>query len=192
MIRISTIATLGALTILAACGGSSGGGSGDNPAQDYSQDSARAGQIVAQNAALAKTSAASMPKTGRAEYDGVVGMAFGKTPASLKQAQMLGDLDLDANFSNGRITGEMDDFHTRKGRELNGELRLSNGKIRGSDFSANVSGQLTGGKNAPGAVKGGIDGNFLGKGASGMTGKGSANSTSGNLGIVIQGVRDRD
>lgn len=188
---ITILVAAGSVSLLAACSGGGGGGN-DNPSTEYSQDAARAGNVISSTASLTRTSAASMPTVGRAEYDGVVGMAFGSAPASLADAQMLGDLDLDANFSRGTITGEMDDFNTRNGREINGELRLTNGKISGSKLSAGVSGNLTGGNKSPGAVNGSVNGEFLGNGASAVRGSGSANSTGGKMGIIFTGIRDND
>ncbi|MFV0408261.1 MAG: transferrin-binding protein-like solute binding protein [Paracoccus sp. (in: a-proteobacteria)] len=192
MKRMTIFVAAGSLSLLAACGGSGGGGGSDSPANEYSEDAAHAGSVIASTASMNRTSAASMPTTGRAEYDGVVGMAFGGAPGSLANAQMLGDLDLDANFANGTITGEMDDFNTSDGQRINGELRLTNGAITGSQLSAGVSGNLTGGSTSPGAVNGSVDGEFLGNGASAVQGSGSATSTGGQLGIIFTGVKDND
>ena len=190
MTHLSSLVAIGGLVFLTACGGDGDGR--DNPVADYAEDSAKASRIIARTNALTQTSAASMPVTGRAEYDGVVGMAFGGAPASLQNAEMIGDLDLDANFGAGTITGEMDDFNTRDGRELRGELRLSNGAIRGSGFSANAGGTLTGGASAPGRVDATIGGEFLGEGASALSGSGSGTSAGGEVGLIFRGVRDRD
>lgn len=187
---VTLFAAAGSLVVFAACGG--GGGEDDSPASEYSQDAARAGSVISSTASMNRTSVASMPTTGRAEYDGVVGMAFGGAPGSLANAQMLGELDLDANFANGTVTGEMDDFNTKDGQRINGELRLTNGAISGSRLSAGVSGNLTGGTTSPGAVTGSVDGEFLGNGASAVRGTGSATSTGGQLGIVFIGVEDDD
>ena len=86
----------------------------------------------------------------------------------------------------------MDDFNTRNGREINGELRLTNGKISGSKLNAGVSGNVTGGNKSPGAVNGSVNGEFLGNGASAVRGSGSANSTGGKMGIIFTGIRDND
>ncbi|MTH79790.1 hypothetical protein [Paracoccus aestuariivivens] len=189
-----TFPRIGALTLLAtlaACGGS-GGGDNDNPAAEYSSDSARAARLVAQTANMTQTAAASMPMTGRAEYDGVVGMAFGGTPGSLAASQMLGEVDLNADFGRGTISGEMDDFTTSDGRELNGELRVTGGRITGSDFGANINGRLTGPGNVPGNVSGQVDGDFLGAGANAIRGTGTGISDRGTVGLIFRGTRDRD
>lgn len=181
---------LGGLMALAACGGSGGGS--DDPRAEYADDAARAGRIIDETERLNRTSAAAMPVRGRAEYDGVVGLAFGGTPASLERADMIGDLDLDADFGAGTIRGEMDDFNTRDGRELDGELRIGNGRITGSGFTGRATGTLSGGANAPGAVDARINGDFLGRDAGAIAGSGTGTSAGGNVGIVFRGVRDRD
>ena len=132
---------LGGLLALAACGS----GDNDDPLADYNDDAARAVRIVAETQNLAQTSAALMPVRGRAEYDGVVGLAFGDESASLERADVIGDLDLDADFVAGTIRGEMDDFNTRGGRELQGELRVTVARIDGSGFSGTARGTLVGG-----------------------------------------------
>lgn len=189
MTHLSSVVALGGLVFLTACGGGDGG---DNPVADHAENSAKVSRIIASTSALAQTSAASMRVTGRVEYDGVVGMAFGGAPASLQTAEMIGDLDLDANFGAGTITGEMDDFNTRDGRELQGELRVTNGTISGSEFSGNAGGTLTGGASAPGRVNATIGGEFTGQGASALAGSGSGTSAGGNVGLIFRGVRDRD
>lgn len=181
---------LGGLLVLAACSG--GGGGGDDPVTEYNEDAARAARIIADTENLTRTSAASMPVRGRAEYDGVVGLAFGGIPTSLQEADMIGEMDLDADFSAGTIRGEMDDFNTRDGRELQGELRVTDGRIDGSGFSGTARGTLTGGATAPGAVDDTIGGEFLGHGADALAGSGAGTSAGGDVGLVFRGQRDRD
>ncbi|MGR3197522.1 MAG: transferrin-binding protein-like solute binding protein [Paracoccus sp. (in: a-proteobacteria)] len=178
---------IGALMTLAACGGG-----GEDSVAEYADDAARADRIIDQTERLTRTLAAAMPTRGRAEYDGVVGLAFGGAPDSLQSAQMIGDLELDADFGAGTIRGEMDDFNTRDGRELDGELRIGNGRITGSGFTGTASGTLTGGAGAPGAVGAAIGGEFLGHGAEAVAGAGTGTSAGGDVGLLFRGVRDRD
>ncbi|MGP9804113.1 transferrin-binding protein-like solute binding protein [Paracoccus sp. NSM] len=180
---------LGGMMALAACSGSGGS---DNPVAEYAEDAARAERIIDDTERLNGTSAAAMPVRGRAEYDGVVGLAFGGAPASLERAEMIGELDLDADFGTGTISGEMDDFNTRDGRKLEGELRISDGRITGSGFSGATSGALTGGSDAPGRIDATFSGEFLGSDADAIAGTGSGISAGGNVGLVFRGLRDRD
>ena len=71
-------------------------------------------------------------------------------------------------------------------------VRVTNGAIRGSGFSANAGGTLTGGASAPGRVDATIGGEFLGEGASALSGSGSGTSAGGEVGLIFRGVRDRD
>lgn len=183
-------AAFGLFSVLAACG--SGGGDDDNPLAEYTQDSDRAVALVAETSMMRETDPSRMPTQGRADYDGVVGMAFGGQPASLSEARMIGDLDMTADFTNNRISGEMDDFNTRGGREIQGELRMTNGRISGSGFDSDISGRLTGGGRSPGNVSGNISGDFLGRNADAISGGGTATSDGGQLGLSIVGRRDLD
>lgn len=180
---------LGGVMALAACGG---GGGGDDPVAEYAQDAARAERIVNATNQLSGTSVATMPVRGRAEYDGIVGLAFGGAPASIERADMIGELDLEADFGAGTISGEMDDFNTRDGRELEGELRIRDGRITGSGFSGTATGSLTGSPGAPGAIDASISGDFLGSDADAITGTGTGTSAGGTVGLVLRGLRDRD
>ncbi len=188
-ITMRAAAALSSLTLIAACGGGRGS---DNPAAEYSGDSARAGRLIAETAGMSQTAADSMPTTGRAEYDGVVGLAFGSAPASPASADMLGEVDLTANFATGRVTGEFDDFNTASGQEVQGELKVSNGQIGGAGFTADIAGNLTGTATAPGAVSGSVSGDFLGGNAAAIEGTGTATSDAGALGVVFVGTRDSD
>lgn len=190
MMKIKSVAMFGILSALAACGGGSGGG--DNPVAEYATDSDRAARLVAETSASNPTGVAGMPTRGRAEYDGIVGMAFGGQPASLSEAAMIGEVDMNADFATNRITGELDDFNTRSGKEIRGELRMTNGRINGSGFSGDIAGRLTGGPRSPGNVSGNISGDFLGEDAASIAGQGSATSDGGRLGLSIVGRRDRD
>ena len=192
MKKISRFAPcLPVLALLCACGGGGGGGDDDTPLSEYASDSIRASQLISQNASLAQTDASAMPSTGYAEYDGIVGMAFGATPESIASAEIIGELDLTANFATNTISGEFDDFDTSSGQALSGQLIVSNGQIVGSDFTADITGTLTGTTNAPGAVSGTIDGDFLGTDHSAISGTGTATSDQGDLGISFTGSLDR-
>jgi hypothetical protein len=129
---------------------------------------------------------------GRAYFDGQVAMAFGGAPAAFETADLLGDVDLEANFANGTIIGWLDDFNTRDGQRIRGDLYLRNGQIAGSDFTAGIDGRLTGPAAAPGNVTGAIEGTFLGAGASGVAGTGTASTESGAATLVFEAAREFD
>lgn len=188
MFRLRSLTLMASAAALSAC---VGGGS-DDPAAEYAADSARGAGLVTRTDGLAPTPAGAMPARGSAEYEGIVGMAFGAAPASLATADMIGELDLRANFASGTITGELDDFNTSDGQELRGTLRLSGGQIAGSGFTADIDGRLSGPAGAPGTVSGAIDGDFLGAGADALAGTGTAISDAGGLGLIFRGVRDPD
>jgi hypothetical protein len=189
---------------LGACGssGSNGGGSGaassasgtvssTEAAREFTSDLSRAKRLLDTNAALAPTAPDMLPG-GRAEFDGQVAMVFGTAPATFQAADLVGDVDLNADFRTGTITGWLDDFNTRDGQRIRGDLDLRNGQITGNAFTADFDGRLFDAPAAPGNVSGAIEGTFLGAGASGVSGTGTASTANGTATLVFDAAREFD
>lgn len=188
---------LAALT-LGACGsgggvasGTSGTVSSTEAAREFESDLSRGERLLDINAALAPTAPDMLPG-GRAVFDGQVGMVFGSTPATFQAADLVGDVDLIADFRTGTITGWLDDFNTRDGQRIRGDLDLRNGRITGNTFTADFNGRLNGAPAAPGNVSGAIDGTFLGSGANGVSGTGTASTADGPATLVFEAAREFD
>jgi hypothetical protein len=160
-------------------------------AREFTSDLSRAQRLLETNDTLAPTAPDMLPG-GRAYFDGHVAMVFGNGPATFEAADLLGDVDLEANFANGTIIGWLDDFNTRDGQRIRGDLYVRNGQITASDFTANIDGRLTGPAAAPGNVTGSIEGTFLGAGASGVAGTGAASTGSGAATLVFEAEREFD
>jgi hypothetical protein len=183
---------------LGACGsdggvasGTSGTVSSTEAAREFSSDLSRAERLLGTNAALAPTAPDMLPG-GRAEFDGQVGMVFGSAPATFQAADLVGDVDLIADFRTGTITGWLDDFNTRDGQRIRGDLDLRNGRIAGNAFTADFTGRLSGAPAAPGNVSGAISGSFLGAGADGVSGTGTASTGSGAATLIFEAAREFD
>jgi hypothetical protein len=129
---------------------------------------------------------------GRAYFDGHVAMVFGNAPATFEAADLLGDVDLEADFASGRIIGWLDDFNTRDGQRIRGDLDLRNGQIAGNAFTADFDGRLFDAPAAPGNFSGAIEGTFLGAGASGVSGTGTVSTADGAATLVFEAAREFD
>jgi hypothetical protein len=129
---------------------------------------------------------------GRAAFDGKVAIVYGTGPASFEAADLLGDVDQNADFRTGTITGWLDDFNTKEGGRVRGDLDMRNGRITGNAFTADFDGRLTGAATAPGTVSGTLEGRFLGDGARGVEGTGTASTGAGAATLVFQAARESD
>jgi hypothetical protein len=186
---------------LGACGSSGGGSSSatgasgtvssPEAAREFTSDLSRAQRLLDTNSALALTAPDMLPG-GRAEFDGHVAMAFGTAPATFQTADLVGDVDLIADFRSGTITGWLDDFNTRDGQRIRGDLDLRDGRIAGNAFTADFDGRLTGPAAAPGNVSGELAGNFRGAGASGVSGTGTAATADGAATLIFEAAREFD
>ena len=183
---------------LGACGSGGGVASGTSgtvsstaAAREFASDISRGERLLDINAALAPTAPDMLPG-GRAVFDGQVGMVFGSAPATFQAADLVGDVDLIADFRTGTITGWLDDFNTRDGQRIRGDLDLRNGRITGNTFTADFTGRLSGAPAAPGNVTGAIDGTFLGAGTNGVSGTGTASTADGPATLVFEAAREFD
>jgi hypothetical protein len=178
---------------LTGSNGSSGGGTNvsNEAAREFTSDLSDARRLLDIHDGLAPTAPDMLPG-GRAYFDGQVAMVFGNAPATFEAADLLGDVDLEADFASGRIIGWLDDFNTRDGQRIRGDLDLRNGQIAGNAFTADFDGRLSGAPAAPGNVSGAIEGTFLGAGASGVSGTGTASTADGAATLVFEAAREFD
>lgn len=200
-----TILFLASALALGACGSSGGSSSGSSnagsggsgsvssaeAAREFTSDLSRGQRLLDTNAALAPTAPDMLPG-GRAWFDGQVAMVYGNAPATFAAADLVGDVDLEADFRRGTIIGWLDDFNTRDGQRIRGDLYVRNGRIAGSDFTGDIDGRLTGAAAAPGNVTGAIEGTFLGQGASAVSGTGTASTAAGAATLVFEAAREFD
>jgi hypothetical protein len=192
-----SVILISAALALGACGSGGGGTSASGTvssteaAREFTSDLSQAQRLLDINSALAPTAPDTLPG-GRAEFDGKVAMVFGNALATFEAADLLGDVDLEADFRTGTIRGWLDDFNTRGGESVRGDIYLRNGQITGSDFAADIDGRLTGPAAAPGNVSGAIEGTFLGAGASGAAGTGAASTDGGAATLIFEAARDFD
>lgn len=187
------LAVLAASLALGACGSSGSYGTGASGAATgaFSSDLSQAQRLVAANSTLMPTAPDMLPGGG-ARFDGKVAMVFGTNPASFEAADLLGDVDIEADFRTGALTGWLDDFNTKDGGHVRGDLDMTNGRITGNAFTADFDGRLTGPATAPGTVSGTLEGSFLGNGARGVEGTGTASTGAGAATLIFQAARESD
>jgi hypothetical protein len=88
---------------------------------------------------LPDTLPSEMPFSGSATYDGQSVISYcDDCDLTLGRATIV------ANFANGTISGQLDQFVDESWGDMNGSLILSNGQIFEASISVDVSGQLTG------------------------------------------------
>ena len=123
---------------------------------------------------MGQTSVNQMPTLGSATYDGVAGFAEFPTTGNVADYQIMADLSLVADFDTGAMTGELTNFNQRDDQQLEGSLRLSNGRISGSGFTADAIGTVDYGTD-PLVWDLEVQGDF--RGSSGQSVSGTANGT---------------
>ena len=152
-----------ALLVLAGCGGGGGGGGGPVALTPDQIDDRIVGQPVANPATL--------PTTGRAEYNGYMRANLPTGPEGAR-VPYLADLRLDVNFGAGfdQIRGQASGFEARDGAPLGGTLAITGGNIYGDtdptaaySFDADVGGALTRGTDTY-VIDASLEGEFLGQG----------------------------
>jgi hypothetical protein len=208
--RMSTeciITAFAATLVLGACGSGGGGSSSSSSsgaasgsstsgvsgaaAREFTSDLSQARRLLERNSALAPTAPEMLPG-GRATFDGKVAMVYGGSPATFNAPDLVGDIDLNADFRTGAIDGWLDDFTTSDGRRIRGDLYVRNGQISGNGFAADIEGRLRGPGDVPGNVSGTIEGAFLGDRARGVAGTGNASTAQGAATLVFQAARESD
>jgi hypothetical protein len=160
------------LCALAACGESSDDGDGEE-GERFDEIEARSDGLLNEVQDLSYTDPASLPTTGAATYEGVVGLDFEAIPGETLQGyDMAGDLEMTVNFAGAgdRITGTADGFVGIDGEEFDGALIIDDGSLdRDADveseytFGADMAGELTGEDGTGWIVDTGLQGDFAGE-----------------------------
>lgn len=160
-----------ALCALVACGEDSDDASEDGGRFDDLE--ARSDGLLNEVQDLGATDLASLPTTGAATYEGVVGLNFEAIPdGTLQGYDMAGDLEMTVNFAGAgdQVTGRADGFVGLDGEEFDGALIIDEGHLdRGAGveadyaFGADMAGELTGADGTSWIVDTGLQGNFAGE-----------------------------
>lgn len=168
------ILLLSAVGLLAACGGSSDG-SAVNPTQN-----APFGEIYLSGATIINqfnenlTTPSAMP-VGSASYEGAVLInagalslpAFGSPfynssfESAKNSADIVGKLNLNANFDNNSLTGSITNVSSNLGQNASGSVSIAGGVISGNSVTASLGGSLAV-PGASGSVTGSMNARFHG------------------------------
>lgn len=155
------------LASVAALAGCSSSGAGDS----FTALSTEGLNLVNEYSNAVETS--SMPHFGTGTYNGVAAFSDISDPDYiLTSAEVVSRFSMQANFSNGAVSGQFTDFVDYSDVRYGGSVNLS-GSISGSGFSGTVSGVVQ----APGnplLIAGVVDGVFLNDNAEAVTGYVSA------------------
>jgi len=182
IILVSTMATL-----LSACGG--GTGTGVDGLQEY-QDL----KVGFDGLALKyrdETATAVMPTEGTATYTGVAGFLFGaETVDADALAKTASTLTVNANFTNGGMSGSMTDFYYYDGSSVPGSLTITGGPLTGNTFTRPVTGNLfVDGDLRP--IAGTVEGFFAGNDAKAVGVVGDLTATGSATAISVFGLAER-
>jgi hypothetical protein len=189
VMRITAVSTTLAALVLAGCSSTST----DTP--NYADQSAAYNAMLDDIQAMPVSTAATMPTTGSATYDGYA-LVVADTPG---QTAVVGEADISANFTNGTLSGNLTDFvgvvNGAAEETLDGSIALSNGVIgatTAASLTANMTGTLIGDTSLNTVtVIGGIQGEFHDDG--GLNAKGLAALETPGTSIIVNGVgRDGD
>ena len=135
------VLALAQATVLTACGGGGGGGGSGEPTStelSYNEIDTRLSVIARETARVAQNQGATqdMQTTGTASYSGVA--SFNRE--SMYDTQAIANLT--ADFGAGTVQGQLTNFTDRSGTDYSGTVAITNGKVNGSDVSANLAGTL--------------------------------------------------
>lgn len=165
--------------LLSACLGSGGSGvastsgSVEGSAPNFEQ-MASDGRAMLQNLENTdETPVAAMPTTGTATYNGVAAFGDSADPEYLAEnADILGRLQMEANFASETISGQIDNIRHINDPEqpAAGSVQISNGTIDNNAFTADMSGHLIV-ENEEIVVTGEMAGDFLGDDAEVLAGE---------------------
>lgn len=156
------------LSVLAACGSSDDGDDGAG----FDELEARSDELRNEVQDLSFTDPSSLPTTGAATYEGVVGLNLESIPDDTLQGyDMAGELEMTVNFAGAgdEVTGKADNFVGVDGEEFDGALIIDDGSIdrtadpeTGNTFGAQMAGELTAEDGTSWTVDTGLEGDFAG------------------------------
>lgn len=179
--NINILLATTAVWALAACGGSSTGGSGSS----FEQLSTRGLDLISQYDNASATAPSSMP-TGSATYRGVAAYSSSTSDPNqiIQTARTVSEIELAADFDSSTINGRAHNFKVSDpalpGITMGGEIQISNGEINGNQLTANASGTLTErfqNVAIPVSYGGTLTGSFVGDSAEAIVGSGTAVGT---------------
>ncbi len=175
----------GLAVLLAGCGASGPGGPGapSGPQPGFGDYQATADGLHATWDPIPFTAPASLPISGGATFNGVVGLRIGTAAG---ERRMNGALSLTVQFSTSSLAGTAGAFSDQNGATLTGSLAITNGVLdrtanpaAGYTFSANMDGTITG----PGdsfAITSDLSGDFRGAGFGAVAGAVAGSAISGS------------
>jgi hypothetical protein len=181
---LGLVSVISAALLVSACSGSS------NVSSDsFDQLATRGGGLISEFEDAGFTTEAQMPMTGTATYRGVAAFGLDADPdVIIETAEILSNLTLNANFASGAIDSSMTNFRDLQNNVGTGGLDISNGTIIGSQFTADIGGNVAlGGESVQ--IAGEMLGDFVGSGAEYLEGFIKADADFGLTGTeVIIGV----
>lgn len=175
---------------VAGCGGGAAEKADLNrtrPPGDFGALETEAAQLHATWDTVSFTNPATLPMSGRAQYNGVVQM---DVQQGARRTSMNGDMQLNVNFANQKISGRANNFVDQSDNAYSGTLSVSNsvmdrgadptsgftyltdlkGRLTGNgqtlDIDAGLSGDFRGAQ--PGATTGIVQGTVAGPGGAGF------------------------
>ncbi|WPY93998.1 transferrin-binding protein-like solute binding protein [Limimaricola variabilis] len=158
---MSTILRLSAAALLplalAACGGASTGDASFETLKDE-------GFALAERLeGLERTAASDMPTRGKAQFVGKAGFYTDDSSDIEDAVTLVSNVALNADFGARTIEGEMTGFEGDiEGSVIEGgRIAVTNGRISGNEFDADLNGRLQA-ADAAGDVTGGMNGTFRG------------------------------
>lgn len=151
-------------------GGSGGPGGGPSePVPAFRDLAAEQDELFAETATRDLTDPSTLPQSGTAQYDGVIGLTTTEQTGDTRL--MLGDLSLSVDFAQdgNAISGTATNFARENGRHLQGELEISGGSLdRRADpgleptYRGEIDGRLTDGQGRGQTFSGDLSGDFVG------------------------------
>lgn len=171
--RIVKFVLLGsAIAALSACGGGGGGG-GTSSSVSFNSLMTDARSIYNSNGVAAGdvslTPVASMPSNGQATYTGTATYDFNSTLDDVNSADAAARVRMQANFSDGTMTGTVSEFAARPNHvAVSGNVQMS-GVIRENIYAGSSTGTISRG-GLKQDLSGGFVGVFYGSGAKAIGG----------------------